>query len=146
MDGVEEGGVIGGSVGGDLAVEEVDVAGSGDDACPDVVSGGEGGVVAIDDRAGRDFDAGAWWKAEGDAGIYIERDAEVDGGSGASGFRFRGQFRDAELREQGWNADGFFRPVDEFGLRDLVFDGERKFRGGRVRGTDRCDVAAQSVG
>ena len=75
LDGVEEGGVVGGAIGGDLAVEEIDVAGGADDGVLGAVARGEGGVVAIDHRAGGDFDAGAWWEVQGEASVYVERGA-----------------------------------------------------------------------
>src|SRR5450755_427625 len=108
LDGVEEGGVVGGAVGGDLAVEEIDVAGSGDDGVLGAVAGGEGGVVAIDDRSGGDFDAGTRGEVEGQAGVYVERGAQIDGASGGAGLGFGGYFRDAELRQQSRYADWLF--------------------------------------
>lgn len=60
LNGVQEGRVVSGMVGGDLAVEEIDVAGCGDYGALGVIAGHESGVVAVDDGAGGNFRAGAW--------------------------------------------------------------------------------------
>ena len=58
LDGVEEGGVVGGLISGDLAVQEIDMAPRGDYAGLDVVPRCEASVGAVHDRACGDFDTG----------------------------------------------------------------------------------------
>ena len=78
LDSVEEGGVVGGLAGGDLAVEKVDVAGRRDHAALGVIAGNERGVVAVDHRAGRDLDAGARREPQRDPSIDVERCTKLD--------------------------------------------------------------------
>ena len=86
LDGVEEGGVVGATIGVDIAMEKVNVADGRDGSGLRVVAGGERGVVAIDDRARGGFDARSRGKMQGDAGVDIEWVAEIDGTSFIFGF------------------------------------------------------------
>ena len=116
LDGVEEGGVVGGTVGGDLAAQEVDVTGGGDGAGIGVVAGGEGGVVAVDDGAGGKFDAGAGWKMEGYARLHVERGAQVDRRCFVGVSDFAGKIGYGQNRERSGDAHRFLGPVHELGL------------------------------
>ncbi len=132
VDGVKEGGVVGGLRGGDVAVQKVNVARRGDDAGPHVVARDECGVVAVYNGPRGHFDAGAGRKVQRDSGIDIQRRAEINGQYCSGIIPFFGHIGDGELGKQRRNVDRFLGPVDEFWLGDFVFDGKRQFGGGRI--------------
>jgi len=65
LDGAEEGVVVGGAVGGDLARQEIQVARGGDRAGAGLVIGGEGGVIADYGGCGGGTDDGSGGKMQG---------------------------------------------------------------------------------
>jgi len=84
QDGVEEGVVICGAVGGNFPQEEMDVTGGADYRTLHGVLRGEGGVIALDGCAGGRTDCRAGGKMEGHVGVDFERGAEFDRGNGGT--------------------------------------------------------------
>src|SRR5262249_37645971 len=141
LDGAEEGVVVGGAVGGEFAGDEVDVTGGGDGVGVGGVLRREGGIVAVYVGSGGRFDSRVRREVKTDAGLHVEGSAEFDGRFGVSG-----RIGKADEGEHCGDADGLFRPVDEFRLRDFVFDGEGIFGGVRIGSGNAGDFAAEAVG
>jgi hypothetical protein len=82
LDGVEEGGIVGGALGGDLARKKVDVAGGGDGEGFGGVLRGEGGVIADDGCAGRESWSCAGREVQSHVSFNFQGGAELDGRDG----------------------------------------------------------------
>ena len=79
LDGVEEGGVVDGAGGGDLAKDEIDVPRSKDDVSFGGVVGREGCVVTLNRCSAGSLDRYAGWKMQDEAGLDVQRRAQIDG-------------------------------------------------------------------